>query len=269
MRRKKLVRPMLLLGLVGVMLGLAQGEVFSQGRGKLPKTRPPIFLNNNASLYTIPNPNFGKPSQLPFSFVAVAHEDCRLYNNGAKIMPKHRMIAAECCIDRDPMTGVCRDVNVNNVGLGQNGVGLLPPCPVPYELVPYLGGLVPWCPTGSILPPVFPPVFNGYNANRMPNASPYVPGGNYANYNPGSSTVTTDGSSASSAQMVNRAYRGFGSYTESNFGGFSAAMTTDPYTRFGRGFGYNQQCCGDKSGEYTPAEADKPAEPEKSAETEK
>jgi hypothetical protein len=269
MRRQFLVRPLLLVGLVGIMFVLAHGEVFSQAR-RLPKTRPPIFLNNNASLYTFPNPNFGKPSQLPFGFVAVAHEDCRLYNNGAKLMPKHRMLAAECCIDRDPMTGLCRDVNPTGLGQGVGGIGLLPPCPVPYELVPYLGGLVPWCPAGGILPPVvvgpdpFPiPVIGGYNANRYQNSY----GSGYAAYNPTAGPVNPSTGGTSAAQMASRAYRGFGTYTESNFGGFTASLGTDPYTRFGRGFGHYHQCCGkpEIDPEAKPAEEDKPeisAEPD-------
>src|SRR5262245_49690282 len=57
-----------------------------------PGQNSPIL--NNGSLYTWgPNPTFGFPGQLQFAFTAVAHQDCRLYHNGATLMPFPRLVA--------------------------------------------------------------------------------------------------------------------------------------------------------------------------------
>jgi hypothetical protein len=64
---------------------------------------PPYQILNNGSLYTWPNPTNGLPGQLPFAFIAVAHQDCRLYHNGATLMPFPRLVAGQCT-DMIPMT---------------------------------------------------------------------------------------------------------------------------------------------------------------------
>jgi hypothetical protein len=74
-----------------------------------PNTTPPtvVFpprqdrpLLNNGSLYTFVNPSFQNPSQLQFAYIAVAPQDCRLYHNGATIMPEHRLMGSLCLDSR-------------------------------------------------------------------------------------------------------------------------------------------------------------------------
>jgi len=68
-----------------------------KSQAQFPKRfTPQNPLLNNGSLYTFPNPTNGLPSQLPYAYVAVAHQDCRLYHNGATLMPVNRLLAGQC-----------------------------------------------------------------------------------------------------------------------------------------------------------------------------
>ena len=64
---------------------------------------PQMPMLNNGSLYTFPNPTNGQPNQLPYAYIAVAHQDCRLYHNGATLMPVNRLLAG-LCTDMQPAT---------------------------------------------------------------------------------------------------------------------------------------------------------------------
>ena len=249
----RLARPVRLLPmfLIGAMLLMAENEAKSQ-KNRLPSPRPKIFLNNNGSLYTYPNPNFGLPSQLAHSFTAVASEDCRLFNNGATIMPQFRLLAGEC----DQLAN-----NMNN----NNGGGVLPGGFVPLGICP-LDGLpifddfthppFPHTHVGAcfgVVPPIVGPPFGGvpgfggvnYQRNRPGGYYPSYPGANgsnYDSYNPNAAAATmTTASSAYHPTPAggwgnSRSYRGFGSYSDSNFGGFMASVGTEPTAQFGGGF---------------------------------
>jgi hypothetical protein len=68
-----------------------------------PKTLPGNQLSpllNNGSLYTIVNPVNGQPNQLNVAYIAVAPQDCRLYHNGATLMPELRLMASQCLDSR-------------------------------------------------------------------------------------------------------------------------------------------------------------------------
>lgn len=64
---------------------------------------PPPRMLNNGSLYTFANPNAALPGQLPYGYMAVASQDCRLYHNGALLMPVNRLLAGQCS-DMTPST---------------------------------------------------------------------------------------------------------------------------------------------------------------------
>src|SRR5262245_18101113 len=99
------------LGLAIALLCFSSEGLFGQMpfRQAPPKTPPPVVLPgpgqiqmlNNGSLYSFgPNPQFGHPGQLQFAFIAVASQDCRLYHNGATIMPEYRLMSSLCLDSR-------------------------------------------------------------------------------------------------------------------------------------------------------------------------
>jgi hypothetical protein len=216
-----------LVSLVAIMVCFAveaQSQMAATPGGGIPP-RPPIFLNNNASLYTFPNPNFGKPSQLPFAFVAVAHEDCRLFNNGAMLMPKHRLMAAEC---------------LNTAGMNGTGTGGINPLTgLPNGTgVPGTGGL----PGGAIQGINFarPPVYNPWLAAAYRNYYGNQQNNGYYNYPMQADAVLTTQSSDSdnasgTSTSAKKTYRGFGSFSEARLGGFPSMLQIGS-TSFGRGF---------------------------------
>lgn len=180
-------------------------------KGKLPP-RPVSRLLNNGSLYTFPNPNAGLPNQLRYGYIAVAHEDCRLFNNGATLMPRPRMMAAEC------MNG--------------NGRGPMPPPlpPNPGPLPPNPGPIPPNA--VPMPPPGLPPYFMGmYSARYRPwpyaGPSPTMPADAQR---PGSASLHTPETVAS------KRFVGFGTFTVNQFGGFRSILVTEALGDFGAGF---------------------------------
>jgi hypothetical protein len=256
MCRKLLGRLVSLGFLAGSVLILMGGEVQSQvGNGKLPSRRPKIFLNNNGSLLVTPNPNFGLPSQAPFMFIAYAHEDCRLVNNGVTIMPKFRLLAAEC-------EQLGNNNNNNNGGIGTLPGGFTPIGICPFDGLPLFPEFVePPFPhshpslcfgVGGVIPPIGGiPVIGGVNYNRhRPGVGPSYPyypgypysvaGSNYSTYNPGSN----GGSSLNTMDVsVSAAFRGF-DLADGKAPEFMASVGTAPRTKFGTGFGLKYSTCG-------------------------
>src|SRR5262245_36376408 len=98
------------LGVEIALLCLSSDGLFGQTiRQAPPKLPPPVILPipgqvqmlNNGSLYSFgPNPQYGNPGQLQFAFIAVTHQDCRLYHNGATIMPEYRLMSSLCLDSR-------------------------------------------------------------------------------------------------------------------------------------------------------------------------
>jgi hypothetical protein len=186
----------------------------AQGQKKI-KGPPIINLNNNGSLYTFQNPNAQFPSQLKYAFTAVAHEDCRLYNNGATLMPIHRLMAAEC------QAAIKIEVTA--------GAPPVPPTPVTPPIICVLlpnGQLV--CTAGGV---------GGINYNRSnpypnPSYALYSNGNsNYGQYTPSSQPAT---SSSSMSTPGGSAYGGFGLRNWRPMGGF--ATMTEVAGTFGDGF---------------------------------
>jgi hypothetical protein len=213
------------IGMVMLLIGGLSATVHSQGKGSLPSTRPPIFLNNNASLYTFPNPNFGKPGQLAFAFVAVAHEDCRLFNNGATLMPKHRLMAANC------MQG--------GASGGMNGGTTVidPLTGLPISTFPTNGGNV-----------------QGINYRRarlqqMMMAAQAYGGYGYGGYGYGQAqsynypvqpepmltNSSSDGDASTATVAQSKQFKGFGFLRDYRYGGFSV-LHTEQGRDFGKGF---------------------------------
>lgn len=208
------------------------------GSGSLPGSRPPIFLNNNASLYTFQNPNFGMPGQLAYAFVAVAHEDCRLFNNGAKLMPKHRLLAAECIqannmntggggggggVVIDPITGL--PINPGGPGTGQLGINYGRPMN-PWQAAAYRNNYA---------------YANGYAGYGPPAQT----SGGYTSYpmqpeavlSTAQGVAATDTASADpAATSKRRSFKGFGSFREHSYGGFTTTLQTNASRSFGKGF---------------------------------
>jgi hypothetical protein len=173
------------------------GPKIGPGTGFLPKNRPYINLNNNGSLYTIVNPNAAQPSQVPYSFIAVAHEDCRLYNNGAMLMPMHRLQAGEC------QNGLMNQQQQQNPLLN---------LPIPLPVIVVNGR---------------PPYFFGTNASR--GLDPY----NYGSYQPSAtSTLSTSSSPSGSAKQ---GFGGFGTFSSTSLA-FGNLMPADAAAPFGGGF---------------------------------
>jgi hypothetical protein len=92
---------------LGFLVFYVESSSAQQFRG--PNMNPPVVvfpplqprpLLNNGSLYTFVNPSFQNPSQLQFAYIAVAPQDCRLYHNGATIMPEHRLMGSLCLDSR-------------------------------------------------------------------------------------------------------------------------------------------------------------------------
>lgn len=188
--------------------------------------RQPIFLNNNASLYTFPNPNFGLPSQLPYAFVAVAHEDCRLFNNGAKLMPQHRLMAAECM------------QNAMNGGGGGGGVPGGGPGINPFN--PYFnpGWQIGGIPYRRAYRPAPPWLASGYGYGGSPHDYANAGYGSYPML-PEPVLTTAQGLSPSDRDPVStprKSYQGFGRFREHAPGGFSVMVQSDPTRGFGKGF---------------------------------
>jgi hypothetical protein len=231
-------------------------------QNKLPP-RPPIFLNNNASLYTFPNPNAGKPSQLAFAFVAVAHEDCRLFNNGAKLMPKYRLMAAECMNGTNGMNPTPLPPGTGQLGFCWDA-GARFGRPVFQINVPRPPGAITsaTCIVIRTVPPIGAPgTINGINFARPglynPFAYGYGYGGNYETYNPGSSQSTLSTSPASSSQS--RGFQGFSLPNDADrLIEFAASVGIDPLTQFGSGFGLKCWCCNMTNPEPGPEPSTQP-----------
>jgi hypothetical protein len=94
---------------LGILICHTQTSSAQVFRG--PNVTPPVVvlpprqvtpLLNNGSLYTMvnPTPNSTWPNQMQFAFIAVAPQDCRLYHNGATIMPEHRLMGSLCLDSR-------------------------------------------------------------------------------------------------------------------------------------------------------------------------
>lgn len=90
--------------LVALVFGFTS-ETANAQKFRGPNTKPPVVtfppapnipMVNNGSLYTFPNPTNGLPNQVPFAYIAVASQDCRLYHNGATLMPMPRLVAGQC-----------------------------------------------------------------------------------------------------------------------------------------------------------------------------
>jgi hypothetical protein len=198
---------------IGMVVGLAIGgsiaePAYAQKFRQAPvTTNPPVTmpprqvtpLLNNGSLYTFFNPTFQAPSQLPYAYIAAPPQDCRLYNNGATLMPEHRLMASLCLDSRimpnnipatngfifnDPNAGLQNINGGGNQNVGGN---------------PNVGN-----------PPLLPGRFYGYPAlNNWPtayNAQPFYQPYNY----PASGYGNFGFSAPSNFFPVNNGFGGFG-----------------------------------------------------------
>jgi hypothetical protein len=181
------------LGLVVLVaiFGFTSETANGQAKFRGPNTIPPIVvfppapnipMNNNGSLYTFPNPTAGLPNQLPFAYIAVANQDCRLYHNGATLMPMPRLVAGQCT-DMQPAVipasngfiptyqSVLFPINGGGGGAagaaGAQGAGGAPP-----------GGIQGFGANRSPIPVTYPGLYPsyspGYDAQRYYGGAPYL-----------------------------------------------------------------------------------------------
>lgn len=235
------------LGLVvalGVLAVHADGAFAQRFRG--PNRAVPVVkmppeqitpLLNNGSLYTFVNPSFQNPSQLQFAYIAVAPQDCRLYHNGATIMPEHRLMGSLCLdsrimpqqiqltqgfIPQLPNGGLIDKGGGGGGGGAAGGAGGLPP-----------GGVVGgW---GMTRPMIGMPTYNQPYPNYYGNAFDYQRGFGGMNFpNNGTATLQANAGNDAAAPAANNFFNNAAPANGNRFGLANFAGGDNPFAVFGR-----------------------------------